>query len=1445
MCTKSFANDLDTFSKNFKLLPQVQKVELLKGEGLHYYELHNLYLKNIDQKPVITGLLKSLPLSQIQNEGTLSLILKHDLNLSSPEGYILEIKDKQLVIKAEQEAGLFYGCQTLAQLLEDSYDQQIEIPACRITDYPEIAYRAIHLDLKHHLDVGHYYYSMVDRLASIKINAIIIEFEDKLRYRKAPLVGAENAISIEEFAAISSYAKERHIEISPLIQGLGHASFILKHEKYKTLRDDPASDWVFDPLNPATYELQFSLYEDAMEATPGGKYLHVGGDEVGQLGKSTLAKQSGMTPIELQMFWLKKVSEFADTHNRIPIFWDDMLFKLAGLYKTTYTPEMSKDFVEDIWNNNKQLLDQNLPLFPKNCMYMRWSYDFPKIPGNQKAIDWYKANNLNVMAATSAQQIWPMIPRNKSNFQGIKDFCQLTSEKKMSGILCTLWDDCSPHFETLWRGIYDFALFSWNFEDFPVEKSHSLYRHRFYAPALADSVFEFQDLLEEAMPFWEKALLENGDREQYHKKFQLIDLPDSGKTGKWSLKYQEKLNQSKKAISQYKVIKSKIAKAGELTRRNQYSLEVLNQINELQIYSSKLLMLLGQYDIAEIKDKKEAALTTIKYVEGFTKLRKNKEEVYAKTRLRGNPEGYKLDSNYHHHLANGTNNTDWMYVYELAFNKKILDWLTMDWEKLGPGGGGSTFIPTFSYNSPDNFLVRCDMTGSYLSKNGGDSYQQISFANGASSYAFDPNNANTIYVGTNTLNRSIDGGTTWEQVYPKKGDVICQGYNGDHASYNIKTNEQSLYNQKHSRITDIRIDPEQNSSIYFSMGPLFFYSSDSGKSWQTEDLQQQIDFIYTNKISLKDEVFILTSNSLIVFSKTSKTFTRKELPKEMSPAFSFTGGINSTNKKVIFYALHHDSNKTQQNEFSHTEVWSSKDLGETWNRTMNQAITNEANGMTPSYSMISCSEFDAQQAYLVCNQYNEKKKDNTFSFWYGALKTNNAGMNWNWVWKGGGGSGKYGVKDGVGIPNLKDAWVEKAFGGEYIRLLDVGVAPFDGNIAIVTDWYRSMKTIDGGNSWNEIYSKKQPDGTFISRGMDVTTTYGVHFDPFNSDHIAISYTDIGFHHSFNGGKSWIRSTEGVPSEWINTCYWMAFDPDVKGKIWSAWSGMHDFPRGKMTRNPSWKETAKGGVCVSVDGGKSWTLSNKGMGFDSPATSIVLDTKSAPSNRTLYASVYNKGVFKSTDDGKSWKLKNNGIGENSCAFELTLQENGNLFLTVSATPMHKNRKKGRNFYSGAVYKSTDGAESWIKLNVTKGSLFPNGIDYDRQDPNRIYLGCWADIDLSDLVGGDVAKATGGDEAIDMEGGIFLSEDGGNSWISIFDKDQYIYDVTVDPYHDGRVYCCTFNKAAYRSDDYGKTWGKIKGYDFHWGHRIIIDQNDIEKIYITTFGSSVWHGIPEIE
>ena len=666
------AQNKNALGSKFKLLPIPKKIELIQGTPLSYDDLTSIKLEGTDKKPVLDQTLDVLKSTNAAGKGTLVFKLDSSSSPSSPEGYSLEIKNGYVNITARKNAGLFYGAQTLSQLLDDARDQNIKIPACKITDYPDIEYRAIHLDLKHHVDSLSYYYKMMDRLADIKVNAIIVEFEDKLKYEKRPVVGASHAISIADFEALSNYAQERNIEISPLVQGIGHASFILKHPEYKHLRDDSTSDWSFDPLHPDTYEVQFNLYLDAMKATPHGKYLHVGGDEVGKLGMSDRAKKSGMKPIELQMHWLKKVCDFASEHGRIPIFWDDMVFKLSNLYETTYDPSISKAEVENRWKKNEALLNEKVNLFPKNCVYMRWNYDNPTLPGNMKALEWYRKNNLSAMAATSGQQIWPMLPRASSNFQPVKDFSRITAKEKLNRILLTLWDDTSPHFETYWRGIHNFALFTWNYKDINKDQAHAMFRHRFYGPALSNPTYAFQDSLEQSMKFWETALINKGSRDNYPLEIDVLDLPNAKASGDWTKKNAKKLSAARTEVQRYNSIKKKISASINAAKRNKYALEIFDKMNELQIYPAQLLLKLEKYDKAKSSsEKKQAALEVKNFAAGFADIRNSYESITTRTRVLQNPPDYLADQNHHHHLANGTNSSDWMYVYELAFNESI------------------------------------------------------------------------------------------------------------------------------------------------------------------------------------------------------------------------------------------------------------------------------------------------------------------------------------------------------------------------------------------------------------------------------------------------------------------------------------------------------------------------------------------------------------------------------------------------------------------------------------------------------------------------------------------------------------------------------------------------------------------------------------------------------
>jgi hypothetical protein len=209
-----------------------------------------------------------------------------------------------------------------------------------------------------------------------------------------------------------------------------------------------------------------------------------------------------------------------------------------------------------------------------------------------------------------------------------------------------------------------------------MNEAESMYRHRFYGAGLNDSSFEFQNHLEQSLPFWETALIEKGRRNNAATRIDLIDLPDKKIIGSWSNKYQKKISGAKEAVRQYGITKSRIEKSMNISNRNRYSLALMNQINELQIYPARLLLLLEKYDRSSLSDKQSHIDRIQDYVKNFTAIRKQFEKVFSETRILSKPDDYILDSNHHHHFANATVNSDWMYVYELAMNDAISKWIT-------------------------------------------------------------------------------------------------------------------------------------------------------------------------------------------------------------------------------------------------------------------------------------------------------------------------------------------------------------------------------------------------------------------------------------------------------------------------------------------------------------------------------------------------------------------------------------------------------------------------------------------------------------------------------------------------------------------------------------------------------------------------------------------------
>jgi photosystem II stability/assembly factor-like uncharacterized protein len=226
--------------------------------------------------------------------------------------------------------------------------------------------------------------------------------------------------------------------------------------------------------------------------------------------------------------------------------------------------------------------------------------------------------------------------------------------------------------------------------------------------------------------------------------------------------------------------------------------------------------------------------------------------------------------------------------------------------------------------------------------------------------------------------------------------------------------------------------------------------------------------------------------------------------------------------------------------------------------------------------------------------------------------------------------------------------------------------------------------------------------------------------------------------------------------------------------------------------------------------------------ETAGTHILLDPSSPVDARVLYVAGFGRGVYKSTDGGKTWMLKNQGITQRQpFAWRLSLTSDGTLYVVIA-----RRSEDGSigNSGDGALYRSRDGAEHWQAVQLPQGVNGPNGLAVDPKSPERLYLAAWAR-----------ASGTHGDG-----GGIFVSDDAGHTWRQLFDRDRHVYDVTVDSDNSNILYAAGFESSAWRSTDRGEHWSRIPGFNFKWAYRVIPDPVDHNKVYVSTFGGSLWHG-----
>ena len=689
------------------------------------------------------------------------------------------------------------------------------------------------------------------------------------------------------------------------------------------------------------------------------------------------------------------------------------------------------------------------------------------------------------------------------------------------------------------------------------------------------------------------------------------------------------------------------------------------------------------------------------------------------------------------------------------------------------------FHPTISPHDPKTVLIACDMTGAYITHDGGESWRMFNLRGTVRFFAFDPVQPKTMYAQADGLYRSTDDGETWQLVWPKPASIKAIAMNSDHADERILAEPNPVGN-----IVALAIAPADSRTLFAAgndgTAVALFVSHDWGDSWSKQAALAESPL----RLWISKGV-LYAGGPLGVAEIQGAQATQHAAPGGVSFT-DISGGFDAKGAPV-FYGV------------SGRGAFVSRDGGSTW-----QAMTLPGTGAQAR--AVAASLHHPESAYV---SYGRLLLDG--KTWLGVARTSDSGRTWSLVWK----------ESATAAPNVHDAWITENMGTDWgENPLAMGAADQDPNLCYGTDFGRAMRTTDGGKNWYGVYSRRVEGGEWTTTGLDVTTNYGVHFDPFDAKRLFITYTDIGLFRSEDGGRSWARSMNGVPRNWTNTAYWVEFDPKVRGRMWGVTSYTHDLPRPKMWRRTS-PESYRGGVVRSDDGGRTWQVSNNGMPETAP-THILLDPASPPDARTLYVAAFGRGVYKSVDGGKSWELKNQGIPRaEPFAWRLARASDGTLYVLLARRTEDGSIGRAGD---GALFKSTDGAATWTPVLLPPGANGPNGLAIDPRDPRRMLLAAWA-------------RAWG---VHGEGGGIYLTTDGAKTWRVVLDRDRHVYDVTIDPRNPDVMYASGFESSAWRSTDAGEHWSRIAGYNFKWGHRVIPDPQDSLAVYITTFGGSVWHG-----
>lgn len=346
------------------------------------------------------------------------------------EGYIVHITPARIIIAAKTGTGIFYGAQTLRQLIR-AHATKNTVPCLTITDWPRLRYRGVMLDISRGpIPTMAYLKEIVGTLAEYKQNALTLYTEHVFRLRSHPDVAPADGITAAQVAELAAFARQHHIELIGNAQPFGHMENTLAIPFYRPMAENP---WVVSPAIEKTYDYLKDVFAEIVPAYE-SPLFHINSDEVSGLGEGPARRMvDTMGAGGVYAYHIGRIDALVKPYGKRLMMWGDIAV------------------------NNPQIIAR----LPKDLIIVSWGYhladsfDDAILPFTKTGFDFMVAPGVNCWG-----NVWPnmsVATVNISNY--VRDGAALGT----MGMMNTVWVDDGENLGAYnWHGLLWGAECSWS-----------------------------------------------------------------------------------------------------------------------------------------------------------------------------------------------------------------------------------------------------------------------------------------------------------------------------------------------------------------------------------------------------------------------------------------------------------------------------------------------------------------------------------------------------------------------------------------------------------------------------------------------------------------------------------------------------------------------------------------------------------------------------------------------------------------------------------------------------------------------------------------------------------------------------------------------------------------------------------------------------------------------